>query len=335
MSKLLIVLLIGVVVILVVGVAVFFVTKSVFTKEPVKPPIELCGVKEACPQGKICSALGECIEENTCLVSGDCPEGEVCIGKLCYPNRCKVKEECGPEGFCIEGLCKPRCTNSSQCPGSQACISGVCTPRSCLYQGDCGVEEGCIGLNTPVYGIPPEISLTKPGKAGVCRRALNSCSTNGDCSPGLICSEEKVCIQCRENINCTGNEICSGGLCFSPTQVECPERTKLFSPCNGVICPIFPVCCSSSCNAPCKEDSKVPSACPYCVGGKYLCLPSPEIDYSSLCSKDKPCKGSDACVNGVCNTYSGTYGNRCVTNKDCLAPTTCKEVSSGINICTV
>lgn len=336
MSTLLVVFIVGIVIILLVSLVVFFITRSIFAGEESKSPGEVCGLGKSCPEGQVCSGAGKCIKEGTCLVSSDCSSSEVCIGgKECFPRFCTKNENCGPEGFCSgEGICRNRCTSSNDCPGSEGCLNGVCISRRCLIQGDCAPDEACVGVKVPVLGVPPLLSLSQPATSGICRKVLNSCITNLDCSPGLTCSKEKVCIQCTSSADCTGNGICSRGVCLAPTQTPCPSSEILFNPCNtlGAGCPSFPVCCPKSCGGLCKEDASIPTPCPYCVEGKYLCQPSPEVDLNRLCSTDKPCPNGKSCVNGICYDLGGVYGDRCSKDSDCTPSFICSS-PRGVQIC--
>jgi len=307
---------------------VFFVTRYILAKPPEEPPYELCGTGKACKPPLVCSSVGKCIPENTCVVSSDCPDGNVCIKGECFTERC-TDERCGPNGKCVDGLCKAKCNSSTECPGSQGCVNNICVSRHCLYSGDCFVDEACVGLEAPVYGIPPNIFLLKPSKSGVCEKALNSCFTNKDCSPGLVCSPDKVCIQCVSDANCSGNQVCIKGVCSAPT-LGCPPKTKLIIPCDGVKCPIYPVCCPTGCGSVCKEDSKL-DPCPFCVNGLSVCKPLPEIDLRDACStKERYC---GICVNGACSLFFGEYGDRCTRDMDCLGALQCTKAEGEISFC--
>lgn len=290
----------GLLIILIVGVSVFFLTKAVFTKPPPQPPYETCGVNKKCPVGTFCSGVGYCLPKGTCAVDTDCTDS-ICLGGYCVSPSCKVDGDCGPRGICRDGQCEATCKNSNDCPGTQACLSTECVEKHCLLQADCAFDEACT-TKAPTYGGIENPRLTQPTELGVCVKGLNPCVTDKDCSSPLVCSSG-ICVQCKESADCGYNLVCKGGLCLNPEQTLCPKDTVLKRGClKNKACIPYPQCCPTSCRGDrlCKRTEDCPPDCPYCVGGECVCKPAPALPTGNTCTSNKDCGDGLVCWEGSC-----------------------------------
>lgn len=224
--------------------------------------------------GKVCNALGNCVE---CIVSADCADG-LCMSNQCVPATCadsimngsETDVDCGGVDCtpCADGLV---CNIATDCQ-SGVCTSKVCTPPSCMDMIDNGDETDidCGG---------------------------NTC---GPCGPGLGCTQDSDCV----------GDSCSGTLCL-PTCSDSVENSNetdvdcggpLCSPCMaGQTCSVDSdcttgVCTSGQCQAAnCMDTVKNGLETDIdCGGGSCL-----DCGEGKACIQNGDCM-SNLCVGGIC-----------------------------------
>ncbi len=215
-----------------------------------------CGM---CPEGKVCSWDGFCVEGG-----GGCFESEVpgCGGCLCESCVCEMDSYCcdiawdslcvsecmdycggcgGGPGMCGDGTCENDPTeNCGTCPQDCACAQDeVCMWDTCCAPDCDGKECGDDGCGGSCGNCAPGCSCqdgTCPADCG-CEPAcsLKECGDDGcggscgDCEKGSACNAdgqcEPICVPDCEDREC-GNDGCDGSCGDCAPGVDClPDGT--------------------------------------------------------------------------------------------------------------
>jgi hypothetical protein len=150
-----------------------------------------CGHGEACLQG-ICRPDPDAKSDSAeCLRNSDCPEGRICSPQGTCINECVVDRDCADNGLCVAGSCDHtggaivdvrtptlaiQCELTSDCPEAQVCnpmgrcIQECRADRDCLSEQTCAVGRCVAGLNAehvaPVGAASGGCS-TAPGAEGL------------------------------------------------------------------------------------------------------------------------------------------------------------------------
>lgn len=303
------VLIIGIVIILLIGIGIFYFIRNLFTPIP-RPPLPTCGGGAACPEGSVCSNSGFCIPIGTCLLEGDCADDQTCIHSVCQLKKCTSNLNCGENGYCDiprgseVGSCKALCTNDQDCRGSQACNKGFCEGKICLVKSDCSFDETCSNGAVRTYGnINNPKLVTVEGGVGVCIPVLDPCDVDADCATGRCDRGRRLCIQCSSKDDCgTANSVCLNGVCLRPDEQGCPDGQILINACSpNKKCLDYPVCCApgGKCGQTCAKSSECSGNCPHCVGGICSCQKAPELPSADTCTSNNDCL-SNNCRDGIC-----------------------------------
>jgi hypothetical protein len=105
---------------------------------PFPPPSGCTTNPDNCPQGKYCSAQGNCVVG--CKTNPDsCPDGQVCnsVSRSCEAeppgDKCTASPDTCPLGFfcqvpsgSLTGACVKGCNSNDRCPSPQRCRQGQC-----------------------------------------------------------------------------------------------------------------------------------------------------------------------------------------------------------------
>lgn len=153
----------------------------------------------------------------------------------------KIKEkscaqECGPETYCLDGVCEKMsptggtCTRNAQCP-SRICYGGVCVCDS-VYA--CSDREYCTIENDDIYrtckakkGIGEECSSGNECLTDSCVNEKCGCRSSDDCANGYVCVASECVLKSKEigescsvNSECN-SQMCSGGVCVCQKTEDC------------------------------------------------------------------------------------------------------------------
>ncbi len=137
------------------------------------------------------------------------------------------------------------CKEGTICPGGQDCIEGTCRP-SCTDDGDCGVSETCV-----IGGCFPFISVRIPLDFGVADDEQQpTCYDDANCNASLRCmggrcqmldnaGNPRACTSREEDFDALCPQIggyeCDDGICQGPdcsTDAQCVNAY----PISGMIC---------------------------------------------------------------------------------------------------
>lgn len=224
---------------------------------------------------------------------------DIVVGKTVTGGSCSVDDECGGPSYCKRsgscGVCLGQGGNGAPCIGGTECQSGICATGVC------------------VTGEVPENGL---------------CSTDRQCSEGLICRDNGHCQRLEGHIGmpCQGDGDCSAYQASCANGV-CTALAKIMAPCtrwtggDGTLphCEWF---ASAGCGAegtctglpvvadgePCGVDVAKCGSGLWCSGAR--CYPI--TDEGGSCDVTEECGPYGLCVDNVC-TFSDF-------NAACVAP---------------
>ncbi len=321
--------------------------------KPVTRKPKTCG---ACSSDAQCGAGLKCIQfsdgKSRCIQKCEsdnfCPAGFNCAstlgGRYCI----------APDGFCP-------CTSDSECLQGEACKAAVCRPAICKYGCQCKIDGHCDKGYKCIQGQDGKGTCSKPcgGSAAYPAGAPGSSCNGRQCSLGARCYQmggNTVCMApCGSGGSCPNGGRCYrlGGqqLCLCQGSSEC----KSGQACNKSILGQFgggacaPASANSQCDKgfTCSEVSRGVELCVPnssggpggdCLNGKckngLLCLGvpgSPKGVCFEDCTQSKQCQLGGACIlrAGQGRTFCG-----CRNKSDCKAGQTCKQVGSGVTVCT-
>ena len=302
-----------------------------------------CGKKQ---NGQSCADASEC-------GSGQCVDG-VCCESSCT-GACRSCDLPGSPGRCLnvataspdphntcQSLGSASCGTNGLCDGSGACqkypVGTVCAPESC----EAGSHSPASTCNASGQCVASNAIACKPY---VCNgdTCFNSCSSDIQCTTGS-CSRNSC------GLKGNGQECGAGGECASGF---CAQG----------------VCCNQACAEACKA-CNLPASLGTCASvadgspdPQNQCLPSP----TELCGRTGSCKGGvcafvekgkncgpAACAGaasvtppltcdgqGTCHTpdantcggfvcFEGACKSSCVSNADCVPPSTCGNNTCGL-----
>lgn len=280
-----------------------------------------CGDKEACINSK-CLLMGESC--NVQSDSNDCygDDNISCTNNICV--QCSIDTDCQSGSFCSDNICRPSC-KTLQCPSNEICVSEIIgTNISYINQRSvCCIDDGNAGN-------PCESEDNCGGSAPFCVGGVCSCvqGNNGDlCSGNDDCTSSK-CVQiswdpideliCSTDSQCvlpygeTAIDLkCIGGRCSAPIKICVDETTQ---------------CVADYGNSVIIDSWVCPKENPHCVNSQC----SDKVD-GSECQSLNDCNTSTNgsqltyyCVNNICSTQAGTYGDGCNDDYDCESTYTCQ-----------
>ncbi|MEM6730858.1 MAG: hypothetical protein AAF658_04845 [Myxococcota bacterium] len=264
-----------------------------------------CSANMPCDSGNCLEIVGRCVE---CTGSNDCLDGRVCtLANQCeLPGNCSVDNTCSSQGLVCDaqtGNCRP-CVSRIEC-GDLACSNGSC--QACTGPADCGTNRSC------VLGR----CVNAPGAA---------CTTDANCTDGLICAPNNTCDACQLSSECPGSASCIGGRC-NAINAACAADGN----CN----PPNTICSAGSCVVGCST-----SGCP----GQELCNPLTgrcQATGSGSLPLGVDCTTHGSCESGVCYPLDLTgdgaslttvCSQSCVTTTDCPDSFVCVTLGDG-NYC--
>ena len=119
-----------------------------------------CNGEFSCPQDKVCSSYGYCVDPSCKDVN--CPSGQLCVagvckapcdgvvcphGQVCSPGGCVdpcAAVKCGMDEVCLSGVCVQNCA-CAPCVGGKSCdmASGQCVDAACVGKPACGAGQHC------------------------------------------------------------------------------------------------------------------------------------------------------------------------------------------------
>ncbi len=176
----------------------------------------------------------------------------------------KVKEEkcaleCGPDAYCLNGVCEKMattggtCTRNEQCP-SKICYGGVCACDSVYTCSDaeyCSAESGNIYKTCKAKKeIGEGCKTASECLTNSCVSEKCGCRTNDECANGYACVASQcvlkskevgescsvnsecesqkcssgVCV-CQQTSDCGSGEICKNNQCTTEGVVDCPDKS--------------------------------------------------------------------------------------------------------------
>ena len=278
---------------------------------------EPCSKDLACASGH-CDGEPEakvCVE---CEADEHCPAAETCFAGTCALDDivCEIHQECGPSGWCSEGVCKAEKGKAAPCGGNYECKSGHCAAVAgasicvaCSADGHCAGSGICVDFECKYSGDTTECAVDSDCPAGEwCE--LNPAGANACASPSPIGSP------------CTANAYCESGLCAtllgSGGGTQCVE-CKADADCGeGAKCKLLAKTCDQ---LTCEHDEDA------CDPGEW-CDKKPE--QTDTCEPKgalgESCPKKGACQSGHCaDTGAGKVCVGCEELADCAAGELCAD----------
>ena len=285
-----------------------------------------------------------------CVTAEDCgnPLQWLCTDGACAPKPCSEHSDCGEDGLCLEGECRPKCMvdadcgfdNGLRCDDSQDSETfGQCIPgEKCKLANNCGSTAGigdyCKELGACV--CTPDESVGEP-YTGVCRRRTPTCSpcqTSTECGNNPVVHMEDPA-ECRL-FNYDGEQT---AVCLPKRMGTCPAGTL---PANidpeqggdpalaGYCVPQGGDCADMN---PCFTDADCADnpAAPICDRARQICIAACKFDYESKtsqgCANGEVChatlEGLDPDLLAECSTVGffgqGKCDDPCETDAECAA----------------
>lgn len=202
---------------------------------------QACTSDSSCPSGQTCND-GMCSSSSQgCTTDSSCPSGQLCDSGVCTPctANCEGKE-CGDSDGC-KGICQTG-TCSQQ---GYACMAGKCTCQSDCTGKKCGELDNCgnpclVGpCDDPTQMCQNGTCICAPKCSGKNCGDSDTCGgfCDGPCSNVDENCENKKCVTCPAEINCLnvcGTNIPDGcgknGICGGESQrdkyISCPSNSS-------------------------------------------------------------------------------------------------------------
>ena len=315
-----------------------------------------CASDADCPNGTCNLLTGQCEDcPDCCTLDTDCQSGYVCSGGRCQEETttpCSTADDCEVGQVCQDGNCKPYddqsvCVTDADCPRDHRC--------NALQDGRC---EGCLNdafCQDSPHG--PKCDTTDDGVGPGPGYCYKECGTDvGDCPMGMVCDTNVggLCVPaCSSNSDCSGGLICKGGRC---------EPCQSNSQCDvGKVCEMTtgscvdqPTCSDAQCQSTlgqayyCDQTTQscrlgcTPSGC---SGGTNDCNPCPAGQTCNTATRQ--CEGGGGggcdCASLMCETQgqvcdavsctcitpggggngTGMEGDACLYDQDCVQGMAC------------
>lgn len=312
-----------------------------------------CTASNECVDGKCVPKCDRPCRENEKCVDGQCQpiEGSSCTGPTCGPNQICLGQKCQTVACTGDGDCAPL-SQSARCIAGKCTMRRCTTPLGCARDPSTGYSETC--LKGYCLGINLTCTTTETcplGTTCVGSKCVE-CTTDGNCTDGLKCLGGICTAGCGPGATCPPNTNC-----ISAANICCPPDTKCGQSCNsgtdcGGRCPycIGKVCrcqkgqlgqtCSTSTPNDCVSGRcDISQRAPRCLPpGLHGCIASEDcspnlpwcrtgscgiIQEGAQCDANKSCTGNYHCVNNVCTTGLGYFGDRCLADADCQSGLHC------------
>lgn len=230
------------------------------------------------------------------FLGGECSNGDHCIEGTCYLN-----EICAdPVDVGLECSSDTDCSSDLLCSGSicMASLGGDCEESDHCLQGICYLGETCANA------VGVDVGL--------------ECSSDTDCSSGLLCSGSIYMASlggdCEENEHCLDGTCYIGDTFADPVDVgfQCSSETDCTT---GHTCALDDSVCKANLGEACSVD--------YLCNPPLSCIPGgfcdSEVDIGSPCDSDNDCI-SEICASNVCKA---AYGGFCYGENDLCSQGTC------------
>ena len=289
----------------------------------------VCTVFE-CPSGSTCTDLGGselCMPD--CVVPADCRDGYVCLGSVCRPPAgagtvCTAGTDCA-SGECQLGYCTGPCETHEDCPNGMFCAANASDEMTCTVIPD---DDVVAGTNGHSCAVNPCAS----GHTCIARYAddLDAycgalCAADAECPPDMACRPPlhggpSACHYRGYCEACTFDEQCgyANELCVAADPAVSPGASFCSTAClpgaHAAPCPEFSTCLEALF---CQSTGTWVSDCAQCTGecgatvlNNFQCFPDAGtcVGDGSLCS---PCRHSDQCTTGVCDSGWSMDFNTC------------------------
>ncbi len=312
---------------------------------------------DTCPKGTTCSVtgggLGVCISDGdggplVCTKDSDCgAPGLVCDGGSCVVgchdtgangDTCPAGAQCSVMGGGL-GVCIPsaadagvmKCTADSDCLPGLVCVDGECANGchatsagdTCAAGAHCNVLDG--GIGDCVGGMPPG----------------TTCSTDSDCSGGLICVGSVCVVGCDVSSGGSGAPVDSclvGGTCSAADGGvgQCVGSDGGLTPACGADSDCEPglVCVGGTCVVGCHDtsaggDTCIDSVCSAIGGALGVCIATGADGGVVGCTLDSDCPTGDVCDDGEC-----APGCHVIAGVDtCPQPFSCDARNGSLGVC--
>lgn len=271
--------------------------------------------------GQLCP-LESCNSDDDCIdltaVCQNATDNFTCSG-TCESIQCPVTDEevqsCSMDNDCLSGL--ESCQGFDlqfACSGTCSILAGECPEEVCSSDADC--SDGVVCRN---------IDEEDPTCSGTCRSFSScgglTCSTDGDCRPGLescegesdfSCSGNCTPVECPVFLSCGRDADCQEGL------EQCQDFDGVTS-CSGVC--LIPSCREVGSENSCSQNSDCNGLEFECIGfdgeractGQCVRMPCPgeTCSTTSECIDGQKCSGADdnEPCSGSCETFSLRFRN--------------------------
>jgi hypothetical protein len=255
-------------------------------------------MESECEGGGVLGNLGLCMRK--CDKDDDCKrDGYICfdngpnkycstgfnIGFPCFDHEeenivdCNEGLRCNNDSKYEYGYCTMDCEKAEDpCPSGSRCIpSNKMCMRECSRDDQCLISDYTCRLIDKVY---------------VCEGGKNvgaACSSDGDCSKGLVCDTK------QPNGYCTLD-------------------------CKSADCPTGSVCVSNSCRRTCRLDKDCGRALYFCISDNGISYCKTGLNYGAECNSDEDCTSPLKCykpVAGKTGMCSNSNENLCSEDGDC------------------
>lgn len=312
-----------------------------------------CTNDSSCLGSSVCRN-GLC-QKKHCILQSDCNFDEACTNEsatyggvlnpkltepsevgTCLPvlNSCITNLDCAGNLQCKKGACV-QCTTNEDCPHNLVCRRG----GICLHPEQEGCPLGLVQTNA-CPGEDCGYTLCCPSSCGKIRCTESVHCTNKNCPycVGGFCTCKPAPILPREHI-CVRNEDCEEGLICVTESGGFPPPISIAAGPNICAKPDPPCetlygrkCITSLGSEVTKEDNGYiglsrclkDSNVPYCNLETNCCVDGSN-KHNVRCGDGVECvtgfcsSGYCFCVNGFCTNKLGSYGDRCLYDRDCLS----------------
>ncbi|MFA6064446.1 MAG: hypothetical protein WCW44_05035 [archaeon] len=240
----------------------------------------------SCGTGKVCSNTGVCTSIS-CSLDSQCPNN---TGKVCKIAKCLSPGDWN--SVCsIQNL-----SFGTSCGSSKICDStGECVEHNCTIDSDCATPNNC--------------------QVGTCQNSVcnfTNKAENFDCNSGSKCNASGQCVlvTCSLDSNCASVNPCLINSCNNKGLWNSVCATTGNKPANtscsdANVCNASGVCLLPACSLarPCVSTN--PCQVASCLNdGNY----NASCSYANR-SDNYSCGGSNICISGYCQRYSGLFYN--------------------------